>query len=383
MAPLIVLLTAANIAGMLALMILLASAWRSLGRWRGAIAVAGIAGILMLFRHGARDFVAMLDTVVPALVEYNPGSYGWRALGAMIDGRVREGVASMAIFLAGTFALIATAAFAHDRAMTRGAWTSSTVRRERPPRRFRGPAIEVAAFFLRQLMASRVGRLQLILPLLFVGPALFIFRAIDFSTAPDTPPMMATIGRTIAHLPFIALALFIAVMMNAQIWMNQFGWDRGSIRALMQLPIEPREILNGKALGLLAFTVAQWIVSLTVILPFYQPSPRELFGGLAASGIAFVITTVIGQFASLHAPRAVPRGGTATLPLYLSWIPSVAMFALVAVLAGIWAIGSAVAAWFAPISLWITLAVVLLAWRAVLPNGQRFFVANREKLLAL
>jgi hypothetical protein len=389
MTPLIILLTILSVVWMLSLMIVLASAWRVLIQRRG-IAIAAGACLLAALAVGSRNgFIVALRALMPHLasvVSRMPGSYGYQSLVALRSGQYQQSAFGISFAIAATAGMAILAAVAHHRALVAGAWAHGSVRKERPPAGNRGPAGGVAALFFRQLLGNRTVWILLIMPLMVTGAGVFVIGEIRSAVARDKvlPEIMITVANRIGGIPFLAVALFLAILMNAQIWMNQFGWDRSAIRVLLLLPIAFRDILTGKFLGLLQVTLLQWAISATGLLVIhYRPSAREVIGGLAGSGIAFVVTCGVGQFVSLLAPRAVPRGGTAMTPLYLSWIPAALLLALAGIIKGIWALGALAGYWVAPAAVCAALAGAVLVWRSALPQAERFLMANREKLLSM
>jgi hypothetical protein len=353
------------------------------------IVAAAIGALAALAWAAAAAGGPPLRTLVPGvrwIFARMPGSYGARGLLALRDGQAGRGAILLLAALGATSVLAALAAFAHQRAFLGEAWARSRSGREPGLSRGRSVAGEVARLFFKQLSASRTVWILQFIPLLMTGIGAYLSNELARALAEgrDVPEVLLSVQPGLVGIPFLAVALFLSVMMNAQVWMNQFGWDRSTIRALLQLPVSPRDILVGKALGLLQLTVLGWLFSGAGLLLAYRPSWRETAGGLAASGFAFVVTTAVGQFVSLQVPRAVPPAGMAPPPpLYLSWIPA-ALFPFTGLaLAGIWGIGSALAPWLGPLLVWAALGGALLAWRGVMPQVERLFLASREKLLSM
>jgi hypothetical protein len=388
MTPLVCLLTLLNVLGMLTLMMALASLWRGVMQ-RGPIAVlAGACLVAALLGAGWNGWMATLRESVPlvvAVISRMPGSYGYAGLVSLRSGQFAAGALDIVIALAGTLGLGIVAALAHHRALFSGAWARDVSRKESAPGVYRGPAFEVATLFFRQLARSRTLRLPMLLPLLMTGLGAFVLRELGRAIAleKDIPPNLVSMQHRLAAVPFLSIALILTVAMTSQIWMNQFGWDRSAIRALLHLPVAPRDILVGKFLGLLEFTLVGWAISTAGLLFFYRPAVREVIGGLAAAGVAFVTTCVVGQFVSIQMPRAVPRGGMAQMPIHVSWVPAAVLISILLFLAGLWTIGTLVGYWVGPLLIWGALFGAVLLWRAVLPQIERLFVKNREKLLSM
>jgi hypothetical protein len=184
-------------------------------------------------------------------------------------------------------------------------------------------------------------------------------------------------------VPLLALGLYLVIVLLSPVWMNQFGWDRTTVRAQMLLPIEVRQILLGKFLGLLRFTLLAAGIICAGLLTFYHPSLREILAGIPTAGIAFMASWTIGLLASLQAPRAHPPGGLAFPPHYLAWIPAVLMIVLGVALSKVWGLGGQEWPYLAPCLLWLLMAGSLGVGYLVLPYLEKWFLANREKLLSM
>jgi hypothetical protein len=386
--PLILLLSLLNIAAMLSLMVLSASIWRLLMQRQISALATGLFVAGALAGAGSYGWMEALRALVPhalSLIARMPGSYGYGALVALRLGELTAGATGFGLAVVSTAGLGILSGVVHHRVFVGGGWSPGAVRREPPVARDRGPAGEIARLFFMQLRGSRTVRIQLVLPLLFTGTGAFVARETRraVENGKDLPEVMTTIQSVLAGFPFLAITLFLCVAVNGQIWMNLFGWDRPTIRALLQLPILPRSIVSGKLLGLLQFTLLQGSICSAGLSFVYRPSLREVVGGIAAAGFAFFWTFSVGLFVSLQAPRAVPRGGMAAMPLYLSWIPGLLSLFLAAALRGTWELGSLGGAWGAPVAVCAALGGSVALWPGILPQSSRWFDQGREKLLAM
>jgi hypothetical protein len=120
------------------------------------------------------------------------------------------------------------------------------------------------------------------------------------------------------------------------------------------------------------------------VLILYRPSRLEILGGFLASGIAFLIACIVGQYASLLAPRAVSPGRLVTnTPLYLFWVPSLTLGLLGILMVTLWQLGQKVGYGLAPTLLLGLLVGTLFLARMQLPALERWFLHNREKLLSM
>jgi hypothetical protein len=64
-------------------------------------------------------------------------------------------------------------------------------------------------------------------------------------------------------------------------------------------------------------------------------------------------------------------------------VPAAVLISILLFLAGLWTIGTLVGYWVGPLLIWGALFGAVLLWRAVLPQIERLFVKNREKLLSM
>ncbi|MBI2571377.1 MAG: hypothetical protein HYV63_30590 [Candidatus Schekmanbacteria bacterium] len=387
MAAAIALMTALNILSMLSLIICAASARRLLMRWPGA-RIAAAVGLAAALGGGAwsglgRTLSALLSSFL-VLASIMPAAHGYDGVAVVLRaGDLGQGAMGAVVASTLTVALMLLAAVTHGRALATGAWSPRSSASGAGSGRYRGPSREVAALFFEQLTSARAVRITMLMPLLIAGGLAAVGAAIKQAVAAGETVPEAIAAVRLDGVPLLALVLFLGVGVNAPVWMNQFAWDRSAIRALMLLPITPREILVGKFLGLLRFTILQGAVCGLGILAVYRPTAREVAGAVAAALVTFVVTCGVGQSISLRAPRAAPAGSIAQLPLYLSWIPAALLIALGFIVERTWALGERVGHWCGPVLIWILLAGAVLAWWRFLPELERSFGASRDRLMSM
>lgn len=172
--------------------------------------------------------------------------------------------------------------------------TASKVGPERPWT-FRHPVVGVARLQVATLFDTELGRFALFLPLFWLVP-MMILRG----TPAGTP-----IAKELT-------TLFVWVLLPTTMsgfTMNQFGLDRGAVKALFLLPIDERDLLRGKSLGIAAVCFAQSVLVALLVVFFMRPSwPYALAGPLTSTALLFVHLTV-GQYLSVLWPRPIQRRG--------------------------------------------------------------------------
>jgi len=383
LSPWLALLTLQGIAFMVAVLMIGASSRRLAAKRRvWAVPVALVVGGFVLVRAvgGLRPLVREWGAV---MVSWLPGSQGYAGLVDVSEGRV--GVGRIALALLVTAVLVGVAA----RLLHREAATEAVRLRRRSAssgaRRFRTPATVVAWLFLKQLLDSKVGRLALFTPLLvtvsLAVPVWTIRRAVaDDRVIPED--LVALAGRLDA-VPMLFLFLFVIVAVDAQIWMNQFGWDGSGVRTLLLQPIAMRDTLLGKALGVLGFVGVQVSVGIFPLLWAFPPSWPQVVAAGAGAGSALVVAIGFGHFVSARFPRLVTPDSTAGIPLFLSWIPLCLMVLVGGIVAIVNEIAAAALAGSEPLALVALLAVLLVAYYLALPSIGNHVEEEQERLLQM
>ncbi len=383
------LLVVQELAGLLALLFFAAAARRLLLRLlarRAALALCLAGGIAVgVVGVGVGWLPHASATLLPGLVELLPGSLGCRGLLALRQGGVAAGGLALGLSSAMSAGALLVAALAQRGERSPRPDGPSRSRREAPPLRFRSPLGAVAALHLRQLLDSRSGRLHLALPALLsallTGVVLLLRSAQE--TGGPLPPELAAALAHIASAPVPAWSLEAVVVLGSELWMNQFGWDRGGARVLLQLPIADRDLLRGKLLGLARFQGMQALLALPPLLCLFPLTLQASLHAVAAGSIAFLVLATAGQLFSLRFPRGIERQGAAHLPLHLSWVPSLLSAAVVTVLLGVVETARLVADWAPPLALVVLGLFAAAGYRRALPVLSRELEAQRERLLRI
>ena len=381
--PIIAVLALQGMAAMLALLVLLAGVRRLWGEWRCWALAAALAALAVALGLDRLELKAALSEFGPRFIAWLPGSQGYAGLVHLGSGRVPAGLVGLTMALLATGALVAAAAWTHERALAR----ESSGARWRPgllvPFHFRRPAAGIAWIYARQLLDCKAGQMILAISPLVSASFAVVLWAMRIDAERDAA-LAEFAGPAITHLtrlPLLALTFFLLVPLASGLWMNVFGWDRAGIRTLLLLPLPARAILRGKLLGLALFVALQAVLGALPLLAVYRPSRYELIGAVAAAATALVVAGGAGQIFSLRFPRAVSRDGSPNLPLYLSWVPSVIVLALALLLWRVHELVAGLARWATPAAFALTLALAIATYAAVLPFLAAELERERERLL--
>jgi hypothetical protein len=135
--------------------------------------------------------------------------------------------------------------------------------------------------------------------------------------------------------------------------------------------------------GVAAFTILQTLIGIAPLFWVRLPSLREVAMGLAAGGVALIITTSIGHAVSARFPRPIEGQGPGQLPMHLAWIPLATMAMLTGALAGMYAIGNAIARGGGVVALLIALTITVAGYNAILPRLGAVVDAYRERIASM
>lgn len=382
--PLIAFLAVQGLITMLALLLFLAALRRDLARHRVAPLILGLMvalGITFLDLDGLRW---LINVAIPSTLPWLPVSQGYAGLIDLRLGQWAIGAGRLAFALVGSLALIAAASWMHQRERSREQTASASQRARSKPLRFNHPAIGVGRLFQKQLMSSKLGRATLVAPLFMTLPVALLAGMVDALLEKDGVwvDQLAQIQR-LNEIPLIGGLFFLIVIMDTQIWMNQFGWDQDGVRTLLLLPLAPRDLLLGKLIGLTRHAGLQALIGLVPLLWVHPPGASEVVAGLAAAGTGLVVTVGVGHWLSARFPRRVTPGASTTLPLYLAWMPSVLVMTVLGVLMLIGLIARSFGSWALPAAWLATFVLCLLAYLHYLPQMGTWVHAQRERLLRM
>ncbi len=388
-APLILLLSLQGVAFMIGTLLLVSAAIRVIGKrrlWPFVILVVGTSSALVQLGPGWGGWGRTLRGSLPTWVDGLPGSWGYAGLIRLRDGEIAAAAfdVGIALLATGLLLLVAGAVYGHERGLDQRPSRSS---RRRTASRFvfDGPADGVGRLFFRQLLDTRIGKVTLFLPLLLSGPlaiGVVMLRA-GFHGGRVVPESLLMLHEQILGAPIYALFLIVIVLLDSQIWLNQFGWDRGGVRTLLLLPAPPRAVLLGKTFGLLRLVFLQSLAGLWPLLAIRLPGGLELVVGMTGAGVLLITGTAIGHWVSVRFPRAVDREGGANLPLYLSWIPLAVAVAVSTLLVLVFRAFSPAGPGGVALAFLVLLGLTVLVYLRLLPGLGRRMLAEGERLLNL
>jgi hypothetical protein len=162
---------------------------------------------------------------------------------------------------------------------------------------FRSPVVGLARVAVRSIWATDLGRFTALAPVAWVLPALLARQKLSqLSGLPAIDPAWLWLG-----------AWLMGPTMLTNLLHNQFGADRGAVKALMLLPVGERELLRGKALGLFAIAAANGLLLAPLAWYFVRPGWAFALAGPLTGFTLFVINVAAGQFTSVLWPRPMPR----------------------------------------------------------------------------
>jgi len=313
-----------------------------------------------------------------------PGALARRGLMLALEGEWLAALTLEIPLLLMTGALALIVAWAHARELA----SEPVMRRGRSrpiPALFAGPSAGVAWLFLRQVFATTMGKFIAFVPALSVGALVFAVRILR-DTLPEDPALgarFAALLEAVPDLPLLIAALPACVLMNDELWMNQFGWDRRAIRTLLLIPVPMESIVLGKFLGLGLLAVGQMITVAAVVSLVHVPGAVEVVAGVAGAGIALLVTSGVGHVLSGVFPRPMTgdgRGGEST-PLGIKFIPFGINIAVISLVGGV-----AYGLWRqSPLGTFAVLlaiaAVFGLMYTKALPQIARAVLDNRDTLI--
>jgi len=384
-APIIVLLALLAIATMLATMFIASAVYALFARSRLVLAGLIAAGAIGALSGGVRGARTVVKELLPALVDYLPIARGYEGLVLLRAGDALAGAKRISAAALFTMLLLSIAAVMQRRRLAAEFEPDTPSRRLTASIPVGGRSRATATLFLIQLLSSRAVLALILIPLLYTVPIAVVASMGRAALAEGTilPPPIFMFVRLAGQAPLFAIIPLVAIALNAQIWMNQFGWDRGGLRTFFLLPLEPREILTGKLRGLLLFTTIQTLIAVAPLFAIRMPGLREGVSAVAAGGVAFLVTTAVGHVVSILHPRAVDDDSSAHVPLHLSWISPVTLLGAVAELAGVWFVAESVWKGAGVVGLVLSLGAAISAYRLLLPRFSGLLLKERERLLSM
>lgn len=243
---------------------------------------------------------------------------------------------------------------------------------------FARPSRGVARLLVLEVLGTKLGRILVAMPLFLSGAVvLLVFVQQDVAAGGGKPVLPG-----IAALPWFGLFFPAVVLLDRELWMNQFGPDRHGVKTLLLVPVPTEEILVGKLQGLLAVALLQAALGVVPLFAIRAPGPAELLWGIAAGGTTFLFSAGAGHVLSARFPRAVlPDGQARPLPTGLTLIPLGMFAATISVLSATHSVSGRLGPWGPPLGHALVLAASVAGYRALLPHLARAVVACRERLV--
>ena len=309
---------------------------------------------------------ARMAKVVAAL-QWTPAAQSLRGLEELAEGRWRPGLARQVL----PFALLGLLGWGSARVLRWESGSETLKVQAAPGAReklwtFATPARGVARLTWQNLAGSHLGRFGFLIPLMTV----VILRG----------PLSTFTGSGYWALPsaFAYLALT-----SGQMQFNQFGLDGHGVKALLLLPLSPRDLLRGKLLGLALYQGLQAALLVLLLAFFLRPGVLEILAGLCLAGCFFLVQVLVGHWTSVWLPRSLPRDSLKNngMPLLMVAISLGTTLANSLVFGGTWA----VCLWIAPGALLPVMALLfglcLWIYATLLPSAADFLERHRERLL--
>ncbi len=255
---------------------------------------------------------------------------------------------------------------------------SRTAGRTARPFAFARPSSGVARLLVLEVLGTKLGRILVAMPLFLTGVlAVFAWLQRDIAAGGGDPVFAG-----MAALPWFGLFFPIVILLDRELWMNQFGPDRHGVKTLLLMPVPMEEILAGKLQGLLVLALLQAAIGVLPLFLVRIPGLAELVWGLAAGGTTLVFAAGAGHVLSARFPRAVlPDGQVRPLPLGLTLIPTGMLVVVLAVLGATHDVSARLGAWGPPAGHSLVLAASVAGYRALLPRLARAVEARRERLV--
>ena len=244
------------------------------------------------------------------------------------------------------------------------------------------PVAAVALGSLRSQLRSPETKVMLLTPVLLgalFGSALF-----------RSPDDVIELLRPFAGIGAICLSLFGIVQVTA----NQFGFDRDGFRVYVLSAVPRRDILLGKNLACLPFTLVMSAIMLTVV-QIARPMRIDHFVAMAPQFVSmFLLFSMLMNLISIYAPMAVAAGSlkpaqSKLIPILVQMVMFTFLFPLTQMLSLLPFGLEALLRWQGlatgvPIALLLSLgqcAVLVVFYHFVLGAQGRMLQAREQKIL--
>lgn len=231
---------------------------------------------------------------------------------------------------------------------------------------FRTPAWGIARLTFLTVMQSRVGRFGLVVPILVI----VLVRGPLAAIAGQTP---WTVPGSYAYLSLVA----------NQFQLNQFGLDGHGVKALLLLPISERDVLAGKARGLLAYQTLAALLLTVLFAAVSRPSVAELASGLMLFYAIVFMQNAVGRRTSVTMPRMTPRKDVRAnaTPIALVLVGLLVSIVGGSMMSGLYVVLAKYAAPWLPVGMAALTLTSVALHRLTRDGAERLFRTRREKLL--
>lgn len=314
------------------------------------------AAVEALARRGARVLAVLpSDAAARSLVLAREGRWG-RALGLH---------AYPLLFLA-LLMVLGARLVAREAEAERGVQAS---RGPHGPERlwgFRHPAEGIARLHFRTLMASQMGKFAFLMPVM----TLVLLKG----------PFIQLKGYSLWAVP--SAFAYLSLVGN-NVMLNQFGFDRHGIKALLLLPVSAQDLLKGKLMGMAAHQGLQALLLVALLAIFEKAPAAPLCAGVLMLGCVFLAQSAVGQWTSLWAPRpmALDSLKNSNMPFAIGMLSLATSGLWTSLFGGLYVL----VAWLAPAWLIPALALAFLATLAghlaLLPVMAGYLDRRREVLV--
>ncbi len=364
--------------------------WRLLAAHRpAAVALAVALAIAVLHLapgtgQGLPEAVRAFVHHLTAALQVLPFSQAYRGAEEVLRGQAAAGWLRQLVLVAASALVFVLVAGAHFAAAERA--TGARPRRPERPWSSKSPAAAMARAFQGQVLASREGRVALLLPLVVsVCLALSIVAVGDLEArlADEPVPWPMRLVELWAALPLVGIFLTVLPTMD-ELWANQFGLDGPAVRTLLLLPVEPRQILLGRTLGMLRLQALRGTLAIGPLVYQCRPALAEIAWGLAASGTVFLVLAACGHVVSARLPRRVQEGaflGSSASPLTAFLIPPAVQLPTLAVVVLAYKASAPLGPWGPALGLSLLLAAAAFSYWRLLPFLAARVMALREHLV--
>jgi hypothetical protein len=231
---------------------------------------------------------------------------------------------------------------------------------------FRHPAEGIGRLHFRTLMASQMGKFAFLMPVmtlvLLKGPFIHL-KGYSLWAVPSAFAYLSLVGNNVM--------------------LNQFGFDRHGIKALLLLPVTAQDLLKGKLLGMAAHQGLQALLLMALLAAFEHVALASLLAGLLMLGCVFLAQSAVGQWTSLWAPRPMAMDSlkNSNMPFAVGMLSLAASGLWTSLFGGLYVL----VAWLAPGWLIPAMALAFLAalaaHMALLPVTAAYLDRRRDVLV--